>query len=90
MAISPRGYMYLPGDKSRAFKVMTTIKLRSTPLIERLDQKQAELSLDTRTNLVEVLLRKGLDFLDSYGYDSLLRIPNLSDINEDKRMDSPR
>ena len=52
----------------------TTIKLTSKKLIDRLDKKQAELNLDTRTNLVSVLLRKGLDYLDKYGYDRFIKI----------------
>ena len=62
----------------------TTIKLKGA-IIERLDLKQSELALDTRTNLVEVLLRKGLDYLDNFGYDGLLKIP--SGLNNDVKQD---
>jgi hypothetical protein len=53
----------------------TTVKLRDEETIKRLDAKQAELGLDTRSNLVEKILEKGLDFLDSCGWEELLKIP---------------
>lgn len=57
------------------FIMATTVKLKEK-LTERLDLKQNELAFDTRTNLVEVVIRKGLDFLDEFGYDALLKIPS--------------
>lgn len=65
-------------------KTTTTIK---SELIDRLDKKQAELGLDTRANLVSIILRKGLDFLDAHGYDALLKIPNKGSKGYDPKKD---
>lgn len=53
----------------------TTVSINSKELIKRLDQKQIDLGFNNRSNLVEILLRKGLDYLDNKGYDSFICIP---------------
>lgn len=53
----------------------TTVRIE-WGLAHRLDKKQAELGFKTRSNLIELLLGKGLDFLDASGFDALIKIPS--------------
>lgn len=61
----------------------TTVAINSDKLIKRLDEKQTTLGFHNRSNLVEVILRKGLDYLDNEGYDSFIKIP-ISEKVQDK------
>lgn len=53
----------------------TTLTLNHSELIQRLDDKKNELCFPTRSDLVTMILKKGLDFLDYYGYDEFIKIP---------------
>ena len=53
----------------------TTVKITSDKLIKRLDDLQLKYNLETRQNLVAILLRKAADFTECNGYDELLKIP---------------
>lgn len=44
--------------------------------MERLDTQKEKFSLDTRQNLANTIMRKGLDFLERFGYEKLLKIPS--------------
>lgn len=50
------------------------IKIKGS-LVGRLDRQCKELSLSTLQNLANTVMRKGLDFLENFGYDELLKIP---------------
>lgn len=52
----------------------TSLTLSNDSLIKRLDKKRSELGFSSRSNLVEIILKKGLDFLDNNTYDELLKI----------------
>ena len=54
----------------------TTFKIRSCELVRRIDQQREYLCIDTRTNFIETLLRKSLDFVEKHGYEKLLKIPS--------------
>jgi hypothetical protein len=45
-------------------------------LVDRIDEQREKFSLDTRQNLTNTLVRKGLDFLENFGYEKLLKIPS--------------
>jgi hypothetical protein len=68
---------------------MKTIKIEDI-LAERLDKNKNALSIDTRQNLANVVLRQGLNFLEKFGYEELLKIPAPSVTYENKRLDSAR
>jgi hypothetical protein len=44
-------------------------------LVARIDAQKEKFSLDTRQNLANTVMRKGLDFLEKFGYEELLKIP---------------
>ena len=62
----------------------TTTRIRSDDLVRRLDVKKTELGIDTRTNLIDTILLKGLDFIDHFGYEKLLKIPSGNKIERGK------
>jgi hypothetical protein len=66
---------------------MKAIKIEDI-LADRLDYYKDSLSIDTRQNLANTVLRKGLDFLESFGYEELLKILPPGDSSENKRLDS--
>ena len=55
---------------------MKTTATINSEVIERVDKKQSELLFSTRSQMVEVLLRKALDYLDYYGYEKFIKIPS--------------
>lgn len=65
-------------NNPKCLKLQKEAKLTSPELIKRLDDKKAELGIDTRTNFIETCLRKSLDYLDAYGYDEFLKLPEKS------------
>jgi hypothetical protein len=54
----------------------TPIKIKKE-LVVRVDQQADEFRLGTRQNLANTLIRKGLDFLETNGYEALLKIPSI-------------
>jgi len=64
------------------------IKINET-LVGRLDAQLHKYSLGTRQNLANTLIRKGLDVMESQGYEELLKLPN-QEKNEARELDSTR
>ena len=58
----------IKGDMHRAIKI-------DDKLVIRIDAQCDEFHLGTRQNLTSTLIRKGLDFLETNGYEKLLKIP---------------
>lgn len=58
-------------------------------LVERIDAQKEKFSLDTRQNLANTVMRKGLDFLEKFGYEELLKIPS-SKSHAERQLDTSR